>query len=152
MLQLRLQEEVEPRGSEEHTIPTLHPMQLLLSQCLPFSFQVLQLMLYSWDMYLSHWDKPLTWGSIFWLASLSPWTSLLSMSPCTISSLKAPHPIWLFWMTLGCFLRLRTTPFLILLKMSLLTLLLFPLILYDSLEEVKWSRSVVSDSLRPHGL
>ena len=26
-------------------------------------------MLYSWNMYLSHWDKPLTWGSIFSLAS-----------------------------------------------------------------------------------
>lgn len=40
-------------------------------------------------------------------------------------------------MTLGCLLRLRTIPLLILLKMSLLTLLLSPLILYDSLEE-KW--------------
>ena len=40
-------------------------------------------------------------------------------------------------MTLGCLLRLRTIPLLILLKMSLLTLLLSPLTLCDSLEE-KW--------------
>lgn len=87
-------------------------------------------------MYLSHWDKPFTWGSIFSLASsesLNQLTERITLHRFFLNNsspdLVILHDPWMFFEAEDYSPNSAQN--------VIVTLLLFPLILYDSLEEVK---------------